>query len=287
MLTGEVSVTRRYGTHERELARLGRGTVIGELALLDRVAVARATVTAIRDTQVVVPRPGADRALLDDPVVGPVIRAVARRRRATNRVATLGPVPVTLGDGRRVALRPMWPDDWTLMAAGRQRTSRESLHQRFFSIPKLTEPRLRRLATVDYVDDFAWVALDPAADPPDDLLGVGRYARLPRDRDVAEIALLVADALHGHGLGRRLLAALAVAADAHGVRDFEATAFADNRAIRRLLTAAGATWRGGDDVAFVHARWPVATALDRLADDPGDLDDVRALVERALAPERA
>lgn len=42
----------------------------------------------------------------------------------------------------------MWPDDWLLMESGRDRTSRESLHQRFFSVPRLTEPTLRRLATV-------------------------------------------------------------------------------------------------------------------------------------------
>lgn len=285
LLTGEVSVTRRYGDRDRELARLGRGALVGELALLDRSATGSATVTVTRDAEVAVPRAGDGRELLDDPDVGPAIRAIARRRRATNRVATLGPVRVTLADGEPVDLRPMWPDDWALMEAGRERTSRESLHQRFFSIPKLTETTLRRLATVDFVDDFAWVALDThgTADPADDLLGVGRYARLAAEPDVAEVALLVVDDLHGRGLGARLLAALAVAADEHGVTTFSAVALADNRAIRRLLTSAGATWHTSADVAQVETRWPVAAALEQLRDTT-DLAALRDLVRQALAP---
>lgn len=284
VLTGELSVTRRG----RELARLSHGAFVGELALLDHAATASATVTVTRDATLVVPREGDGADLLDDPVVGPAIRAVARRRRATNRVAELGPVPVSLSDGSTVALRPMWPDDWLLMEAGRERTSRESLHQRFFSVPKLTEPTLRRLATVDYVDDFAWVALQPDPAAPDgdgQLVGVGRYGR-PRDRDgVAEVALLVADDLHGHGLGARLLVALAVAAQEHGIHTFEAVALSSNRPIRRLLGAAGATWHTDPtDVAHVATSWPVADVLDRLGATT-DEAALRELVRHALHPE--
>lgn len=284
LLSGQAVVTRRMGGETRELALLGRGAFVGELSLLDDAATAGATVTVTRDADVALPRTGHGRALLEDPVVGPSIRAVARRRRATNRVATLGAVRTPLPDGTGIHLRPMWPDDWQLMAAGRDHTSRESLHQRFFSIPKLTETTLRRLATVDFVDHFAWVALGPhgRVDLADDLLGVGRYGRLSREREVAEVALLVSDDHQGRGLGRVLLAALAVAADEHGVTALEATALADNRSIRRLLTSAGATWRPDTDVAFVRTRWPVADALDRLA-DATDLAALRALVRRALA----
>jgi CRP-like cAMP-binding protein len=285
LLTGEARVCRHVGGRDRELARIGRGAFVGELSLLDHRATGSATVTVVRDAEVAVPVSGLGEDLLADPVVGPAVRAVARRRRATNRVAALGPVRTTLVDGTPIDLRPMWPDDWHLMEAGRARTSRESLHQRFFSIPKLTETTLRRLATVDYVDDFAWVALDPQAvpDSADDLLGVGRYGRLPDDRHVAEVALLVSDDQQGRGLGARLLAALAVAADEHGIDELEAVALASNRAIRRLLSSAGATWRTDPaDVAFVHARWPVADALAQLA-DVADLEALRGLVRQALS----
>lgn len=284
ILSGEATVTRRHGDEDRELARLGRGALVGELSLLDHAAAASATVTVTQDAEVAVPRRGTGEDLLTDPDVGPAVRGVARRRRATNRVAALGPVRTHLPDGRPVELRPMWPDDWTLMEAGRERTSPRSLHQRFFSVPKLTEATLRRLATVDFVTDFAWVALDTSrtADPADDLLGVGRYGRLRTDPEVAEVALLVADDLQGRGLGRLLLAALVVAADEHGITELSAVAMADNRPIRRLLTAAGATWRTStDDVAHVETRWPVTTALERLDDTP-DLGALRALVRHAL-----
>ena len=284
VLAGELAVTR----DGRELARLGHGAFVGELALLDHGAPGTATVTVTRDATLAVPREGTGAELLDDPVVGPAIRAVARRRRATNRVAALGPVRLALADGSPIDLRPMWPDDWVLMASGQQRTSRESLHQRFFSVPKLTETTLRRLATVDYVDDFAWVALQPgtdAADAKEPLVGVGRYGRPPGRPDAAEVALLVADDLHGHGLGARLLVALAVAAHEHGIVTFEAVAFAGNRPIRRLLTAAGAQWRtSSDDVALVEAQWPVVEVLERLGSTM-DVGALRNLVRQALQPD--
>ena len=284
VLTGELSVSRRG----RELARLGHGAFVGELALLDHTTTGSATVTVTRDATLAVPRAGTGVDLLDDPVVGPAVRAVARRRRATNRVAELGPVRLALGDGSPVDLRPMWPDDWVLMASGTARTSRESLHQRFFSVPKLTEPTLRRLATVDYVDDFAWVALQPDPSDPDaegQLVGVGRYGRPPDRTGVAEVALLVADDLHGRGLGGRLLVALAVAAEEHGLDTFEAVALATNRPIRRLLTAAGATWHTDTtDVAHVATSWPVADVVERLGVGT-DVAALRDLVRRALQPE--
>lgn len=286
VLTGEVRVARGAGDDERELARLGRGAVLGELSLLDDGAVASATVTVVRDTELVAPRHGTGADLLDDDVVGPVVRAVAARRRAANRVATIGPVRMRLVDGTTVDLRPMWPDDWVLMEAGRARTSRASLHQRFFSVPKLTESLLRRLATIDFVTDFAWVALDPTGTPQrdDDLLAVGRYARLREEPDVAEVALLVGDDLQGRGLGAVLLAALAVAARAHGAATFSAVALAENRRVQRLFERAGATWQHDpDDPALVTTRWPVADVLERLADEV-DVAPLTDLVARALAP---
>lgn len=277
VLTGELAVTR----HGRELARLQHGAFVGELSLLDDRALGSATVTVTRDATLAVPREGRGVELVEDPVVGPAIEAVARRRRATNRVSELGPVRLELADGTPVDLRPMWPDDWVLMEAGKVRTSRESLHQRFFSVPKLTEKTLRRLATIDYVDDFAWVALETGSEG---LVGVGRYGRPAGTTDVAEVALLVADDLHGRGLGARLLVALAVAAEEHGITTFEAVALASNRPIRRLLGAAGATWHSSpEDVAHVQARWPVADVVGRLGDTT-DVPALRQLVQRALHP---
>lgn len=286
LLHGEASVHRRQGGERQELAVLGHGAFVGELSLLRPGTPATATVTALGDVEVVEATGEAGRALLDDPVVGPPIRAAAERRLATNRITELGPVHLTLPDGSGVALRPLWPDDWRLMEAGQHRASRQTLYQRFFSVPKVTEQVLRRLATVDFVDDFAWIALDTAvtADLSDDLLGVGRYARLREEPELAEIALLVTDDCQRTGLGTRLLVALAVAAEHHGIEGFEAVALSTNRAIQRLLSRAGATWQmDPDDPAHVWARWPVADVLDHLG-QPSDVAALQALVRQGLAP---
>lgn len=282
LLAGEALVTRRVDGRVQDLARLVRGATIGELSLLDPSVPASATVTVTCDAEVVVPTGPVDE-LRSHPVLGPGLEAIARRRRMSNHVATLGPVHLTLPSGVEIDLRPLWPDDWHLMDAARERTSTASLHQRFFTVPKLNETTLRRMATVDFVDHFAWVALStaPTSDPSDDLLGVARYARLHRQPDTAEIALLVADDQQRKGLGRALLVALAIAAEEHGITTFEAVALATNTAVQRMLVSAGATWSRGADPTTVEARWPVGDVVDRLGGGI-DLAAIQDLVQRAL-----
>lgn len=285
VLRGEADVTQQIGGLSRDTAVLRRGAMIGEVSLVEESTLASATVTATTDVEVVVPD-GDGRWLLDEPVVGQRLRDAARRRRATNHVMRLGPVTASLADGTQIELRPLWPDDWRLLEIGAARISRQSLYQRFFSIPKLTEHVLRRLATVDFVDDFAWVALDPVAEQArgatagDGLLGVGRLARDTVHRDRAEIALIVADHMQGRGVGRLLLAALAVAADVRGITLLDAEALATNTAIRGLLSSVGARWEHRGDAAQVQTTVPVAAVLDTVTADR-DLARMRTLVQEA------
>lgn len=280
LLDGRARVTADVDGDRRELAVLGRGALIGELSLVTDLP-ATADVTAIDDVEVARCPSELGARLLDIPPIARHVRAVAQRRLATNRVSRLGPVRVDLADGGRVWLRPMWPDDWKLMDEGRDRVSQRSLHQRFFTVPDLTEATLRRLATVDFVEDFAWMALD-APDRSAGLVAVARYARLGEAPEAAEIAILVADAWQGRGLGRWLVLALAVAGRAHGIERFEALAYATNTGIRALLERAGATWQRAGDPTHIEASWPVATTLERLGDG-AVVAPLEHLVQAALA----
>jgi len=283
ILGGRASVRRIIDGEEHDLAVLGPGAFIGELGLLAPDEPASATVIALDDLEVAVPLHGRGRKLMKDPTLGPHLRDTAKRRLATNRVRTLGPVRVTLRDGSEMDLRPLWPDDWILMAEGATRTSPETLYRRFLSTPKITETNLRRMATVDFVRDFAWVAAGVPGSPEEgQLVGGARFSRLVERPDTAEVALIIADSGQARGLGPCLLLALAVAAEEHGIVRFCGTALATNTPVRKLLQRAGATWQvDTNDPAMVCTNWPVSETLAHLQ-DAADADAMRTLVRKAL-----
>jgi len=142
----------------------------------------------------------------------------------------------TLDDGSEVLLRPIRPDDKTLLLQGFQRLSPGSRYLRFLgSKSTLSEAELRYLTEVDGRDHFAIVAIgrDERGEPEG--LGVARFVRL-RDRpDAAEAAITVVDRAQGRGLGRLLFLRLAAAAWERGVRRFQGEVLESNTRMRALL----------------------------------------------------
>jgi GNAT superfamily N-acetyltransferase len=148
---------------------------------------------------------------------------------------------VALRDGSRVRLRPILPEDKALLVEGFRRLSPESRYRRFMApIQELTEEHLRHLTEIDYVDHFAWLALD-LDEPAHPGIGVARYVRIPEEPDVAEAAVTVIDDYQGRGVGTLLLEALGAVALENGIRRFRGYALEDNRAIRDVLEPMGAT----------------------------------------------
>lgn len=146
----------------------------------------------------------------------------------------------TLRDGTPVLVRPIQPEDKAQLAAGFQRLSEESRYRRFMApVQQLDEEQLRTLTEVDYVDRFAWVAV--RADRPEEGLGVSRYVRVESEPDVAEVAVTVVDDYQGRGLGTLLLALLAAAARAAGIKRFRAYVLEENAPMIALLEDLGAT----------------------------------------------
>jgi RimJ/RimL family protein N-acetyltransferase len=146
----------------------------------------------------------------------------------------------TLRDGTPVLVRPIAPEDKAQLAAGFQRLSEESRYRRFMApVRELDEEQLRTLTEVDYVDRFAWVAV--RADRPEEGLGVARYVRVRGEPDVAEFAVTVLDDYQGRGLGTLLLALLAAAARAAGIRRLRAYVLERNAPMIALLEDLGAT----------------------------------------------
>lgn len=73
----------------------------------------------------------------------------------------------------------------------------------------------------------------------DTALGVARYVRLPDETDVADAAIVVADAWQGKGLGTALLEALAERARNEEIGCFSAVVQNDNTKVIKLLEGLG------------------------------------------------
>ena len=158
----------------------------------------------------------------------------------TGPPALPAPREYRLRDGTSVLVRPIRPEDKARLRAGFHQLSPEARYQRFLAtMGDLTDAQLRHLTEIDYHDHMAWVAIDPSR-PELPGAGVARYIRVAHHPEVAEVAVTVADAWRGRGLGTLLLELLSEWAAAHGVKTFRAFTFETNDAMIRIFKDIGA-----------------------------------------------
>ena len=144
---------------------------------------------------------------------------------------------VTLRDGASVELRPIAPEDKSLLLAIFQRLSKKSRYRRFSSSSRELSPTVLAYFTeVDHSDREAIIALKPGSG---EALGVARYVRLSDDRETAEVAVAVIDDWQRRGLAPALLTELSRRAHDAGVRRFVALVRADNRDAMALFRRVG------------------------------------------------
>jgi RimJ/RimL family protein N-acetyltransferase len=99
----------------------------------------------------------------------------------------------------------------------------------------------------------------------DVLLGEGRFIRLKDDPDCADVAVTMADQLHGQGGGTLLMRALLLRAREEGLRRFSAAMSPDNEPSHRLMRRVGPVLR---DVVTDGEREIVVEIPDDVALDP-------------------
>jgi len=147
---------------------------------------------------------------------------------------------VELGDGQRVVLRLIQPDDGRHLRAGLARMSPESRYARFMGERRdLSDEELRYLCQIDGFDHFAIGAVALGPDGTAEGVAVARFVRLEDAPHVAEPAIAVIDAFQGRGLGRIMLHRLASASLERGITTWRAEFLPSNRRIRYLLSRLG------------------------------------------------
>ncbi|HUH92353.1 MAG TPA: GNAT family N-acetyltransferase [Casimicrobiaceae bacterium] len=140
--------------------------------------------------------------------------------------------------GRTLRVRPIRPEDAAAERAFVAGLSDESRYRRFMHhLHDLTPQMLARFTQVDYDRELALVALAgrPRAEK---IVAVARYVSNP-DGESAEFAIVVADALHGRGLGRGLMRLLIGCARRRGFQRLIGNVLAANGPMLKMIAGLG------------------------------------------------
>ena len=167
--------------------------------------------------------------------------------------------------------------------------SSDNLYFRFFSVSRVSAEREARRVCLE--GGPGMVALLGLLG--DKVVGVASY-QLTADAAAAEVALAVADDMHGRGIATLLLEHLVSMARASGLRDLVAEVLPDNYAVLRVLTDAGLTVRRRFGNGVVDLSMPVPPNA-ALGEESAYLDAVAgrelhadvASLEPLLAPRSA
>jgi acetyl coenzyme A synthetase (ADP forming)-like protein len=154
---------------------------------------------------------------------------------------------VVLRDGLTVRLRPVREEDAKRVLTLFGELSERSLYYRFMAVPRLDLAKARTISTIDYDSEMVLVAERGGR-----FCGIAGYYRDPANRERAEVAFAVADAMQGHGLGTRMLERLAEIARERGVRAFDAYVLGDNLAMMDLFLQSGFSLTQGLDHGVFH-----------------------------------
>jgi acetyltransferase len=160
---------------------------------------------------------------------------------------------VQLKDGTPARLRPIRPEDDTLLAQMFQHLSKASLYYRFFGyIPEFSNEFLARYTQIDEQREVAIVAEIDDEDTPQ-LIGVVRIIADVEQPDRAEYAILIADPWQRLGLGYLLTDFILHIAQDRGIGTVYASVLATNKGMLHLFEKMGFTIRReGFDVFYAE-----------------------------------
>jgi acetyltransferase len=164
--------------------------------------------------------------------------------------------PWKMKNGREVLIRPIRPEDEPLIARFHESLSAQTVYLRYFHMEALSSrvahERLLRKCFIDYDREMALVAESTDASGRKEILGIARLSR-QRDHQVAEVAILVADAAQHLGLGTELLRRLIEIARDQKFTSMVANTLPDNAGMRGLASHFGFVVKPGADPAQITA----------------------------------
>ncbi len=167
----------------------------------------------------------------------------------------LTPKLVRLRDGASVSVRPVSASDEAPLRTFLDGLCGEARRLRFFT-GAADMARAAHMATDPAVHGYGLLAHDETGV----LVAHAAYVKIDDAR--AEVAVEVADHLHGRGLGTILIERLAAVAEEHGIIEFVAEVLPDNREMLHVFRdgfdAQVAFHEGTETVEFPTSAWRMA-----------------------------
>ncbi|MCD5314191.1 bifunctional acetate--CoA ligase family protein/GNAT family N-acetyltransferase [Kineosporia babensis] len=188
---------------------------------------------------------------------------------------------VVLRDGATAHLRPITAEDADALQRFHMHQSPDSTYLRFFApMPRLSPRDLHHFTNVDHRDRAALLAI-----LGEDIVGVGRYDRLDRGSDAAEVAFNISDAHQGRGISSVLLEHLAAAARENGIRRFVADVLPRNRKMLTVFREAGYELTSRFDDGVIEVRFTIdPTEKSRAVMESREHRAEARSMERVLSP---
>jgi RimJ/RimL family protein N-acetyltransferase len=143
---------------------------------------------------------------------------------------------LVLGDGWRIFVRPIRPDDDVLIRDLLAHVSKEDLRLRFFdSIKEFSDQFIARLTQLDNTRAMAFVAIDEVSG---ETLGVVRL-HTDSSREAGEYAVLVRSDLKGRGLGWALMQLIIEYAKSRGLSRIYGQILQENSVMLKMCRELG------------------------------------------------
>jgi RimJ/RimL family protein N-acetyltransferase len=143
---------------------------------------------------------------------------------------------LVLGDGRRIFVRPIKPDDEPLIRDLLAHVSKQDLRLRFFdSIREFSHQFLARLTKIDTTREIAFVAIDEATG---ETVGVVRLY-FGSSHETGEYAILLRSDLKGRGLGWALMQLIIEYAKSEGLKRIAGQILQENSVMLKMCRELG------------------------------------------------
>jgi len=200
----------------------------------------------------------------DGAFVGAIAEFLQRDREALRAVPAFPPSTRVLPSGELVRVRRLVPTDVARLQAFLDGLSLESRYNRFLAPRRLRPGEVARLSSPRPGTEFA-VTATVTVDGRESIAGVARYAATA-EPDAVEVAVTIADAWQGKGLGRILLADVVTQAQRQGYARATGVLLATNVGMQNLALRLGFSLRASDeDARLVEME---RSLVDTFADAP-------------------
>jgi len=158
---------------------------------------------------------------------------------------------VTLRDGTPAVLRPIRPEDESMMKDMFYSFSEQTVYLRYHHVVRsMPHEQLQVFCNVDYEMEMTLIAV---VGPPSaqEVVGVALYNRDPAGQ-AAELAFAVSDAWQRKGLGTILFEKIIAIARAKGISQFTADVLVENSGMLKIFHRAGMQIQTSMDSGVVH-----------------------------------